>query len=189
MPNDSCVRERLHLGCTHLTGMALVVKENESLDRVDILCFSAYAVMAQADLITHLVEKLGLGGGSFRFRQAYSPNRKGCLPAVLGCFPEGFLVYSRAEIRYESVRCSYEPVVYTSMCSGIHLDESGTTLGNTPREKVDCTEIGVHYTLGDHFAGCGRVSGCLGVQRSTADGLMNLSKGPMSLCRRSFPVD
>jgi hypothetical protein len=58
-------QEDLDFASAHLAGMTLAVKENESLDRVDILCFSAYAVMAQADLITHLVEKLGWGVSGF----------------------------------------------------------------------------------------------------------------------------
>jgi hypothetical protein len=129
------------------------------LDPVDILCFSAYAVVAQADLITHLVEKLGLGGGVSGFgRRVFRTGR--CLSrrswGVSLCV--SWCVHGQQFVMNLSIVLTSSQ--YTHQCVSVYtLTRLELPPGNTPREKVDCTEIGVHYTLG---VSASRGSSCAG---------------------------
>ena len=136
-----------------------MVKENIPLDPVDILCFSAYAVVAQADLITHLVEKLGFGGGVSGFgRRVFRTGR--CLSRrswdVSRCV--SWCVHGQQFVMNLSIVLTSSQ--YTHPCVSVYTwMRLELPPGNTPREKVDCTEIGVHYTLG---VGATKYSSCAG---------------------------
>jgi hypothetical protein len=52
-------QKSLHLGCTHIFWVALVVKKNEALDPIGVRFFSANAVVPRAQMFTQTGEQLG----------------------------------------------------------------------------------------------------------------------------------